>query len=183
MELLDICDELGDPIGEVIEREVAHREGILHRTSHVWLLRNKYNKVEVLLQRRSKDKDSFPDCFDISSAGHIKAGDSFINSAVRELKEELGIDINKEQLIDCGNRRFKFEDYFHGHLFKDNQVSKIFVLWCDLDEDKFSFLDHEVSEVKWIEFDKCYRMVKDDLIKHCIYVEELEIIKEYLSNK
>lgn len=182
MEILDICDEIGNPTGEVIDREIAHREGILHRTSHVWLLRKRNDNIEILLQRRSKDKDSFPDCFDISSAGHIKAGDSFIDSAVRELKEELGVEINSEQLIDCGNRRFRFEGDFHGYLFKDNQVSKIFVLWLDLEEDKFSFIDQEVSEVKWIEFYACYGMVKDNLIKHCIYLEELDIIKKYLEN-
>ncbi|MFQ9073926.1 MAG: hypothetical protein ACLR43_15365 [Faecalibacillus faecis] len=42
-------------------------------------------------------------------------------------------------MIDCGNRRFHFEEIFHGRLFKDNQVSKIFVLWKDLEE-KILFL-------------------------------------------
>ena len=35
-EILDIVDDNGQPTGEVIDRVTAHREGILHRTSHVW---------------------------------------------------------------------------------------------------------------------------------------------------
>ena len=46
---------------------------------------------ELLLQKRSHDKDSFPDCYDISSAGHVPAGSSVLDSAIRELSEELGI--------------------------------------------------------------------------------------------
>ena len=35
MEILDICDELGNPTGKTVEREIAHQQGILHRTAHV----------------------------------------------------------------------------------------------------------------------------------------------------
>ena len=89
------------------------------------------------------------------------------------MKEELGIVVRESELIDCGNRRFHFEEIFHGRLFKDNQVSKIFVL-----EEKDSvFVDHEVSEVKWLDFEKCYQDVKENKINHCIYIEELDIVK------
>lgn len=40
MEILDICDELGNPTGKTVEREIAHQQGILHRTAHVWILKN-----------------------------------------------------------------------------------------------------------------------------------------------
>ena len=122
MEILDICDELGNPTGKTVERKIAHQQGILHRTAHVWILRKKENKIQILLQKRSEQKDSFPGCYDISSAGHIPAGDNYGQSAVRELKEELGIVVRESELIDCGNRRFHFEEIFHGRLFKDNQV-------------------------------------------------------------
>ena len=96
------------------------------------------------------------------------------------MKEELGIVVRESELIDCGNRRFHFEEIFHGRLFKDNQVSKIFVLWKGLEEKDFVFVDHEVSEVKWLDFEKCYQDVKENKINHCIYIEELDIVKKYL---
>lgn len=64
MELLDIVDEQGRPTGETIERTLAHEQGILHRTSHVWIMREKKGKIQVLLQKRSEEKDSsFNRCF------------------------------------------------------------------------------------------------------------------------
>ena len=90
-EILDIVDEQGRPTGQTVPRAVAHAEGIRHRTSHVWILRRHAGRVEVLLQMRCQAKDSFPGCYDISSAGHIPAGCDFVESALRELREELGV--------------------------------------------------------------------------------------------
>ena len=51
-ELLDIVDEDGEPTGETVARVIAHRDGIRHRTSHVWLVRKGPTKaLEVLLQK------------------------------------------------------------------------------------------------------------------------------------
>ena len=88
-EYLDVIDDNGNLTGETVAREVAHRDGIRHRTSHLWLLRKKDGALQILLQKRSADKPSFPNCYDISSAGHIPAGGEFASSALRELKEEL----------------------------------------------------------------------------------------------
>ena len=81
MEYLDIVDENGVPTGKIAERTAAHKQGLRHRTSHVWILREQAGKVEVLLQKRSQNKDSFPGCYDISSAGHIPAGVDFLMTA------------------------------------------------------------------------------------------------------
>ena len=129
MELLDIVDENGIPTGEVVEREKAHREGVRHRTSHVWIARKRDGRVEILLQKRSQDKDSHPGCYDISSAGHIPAGVDFIPSALRELKEELGIEANPEELIYCGVRKGMYEDVFYGRRFVDNQCLSFVEKW------------------------------------------------------
>lgn len=70
-EFLDIVNENGLPTGRIVERSIAHLEGIWHRT--VWLVRRKEMTLQVLLQKRTAVK-SFPGCYDISSAGHIPAG-------------------------------------------------------------------------------------------------------------
>ena len=98
MELLDIVDENGIPTGKTIERKIAHSEGIRHRTAHVWIIRKTDNGAEVLLQKRAMGKDSFPGRYDTSSAGHIQAGDEPEESAIREMKEELGIDASVSDL-------------------------------------------------------------------------------------
>lgn len=181
MEYLDIVDENGQPTGEIVEREKAHAEGIMHRTSHVWLVRKKYGKLEVLLQKRSDSKESYPGCYDISSAGHIPAGVDFIPSAVRELKEEIGIDANGNDLIECGNRSVSWDDVFHGIPFHDRQYSKVFALICDFPEEAFILQKEEVSAVRWIEIDEAIDAVKYDKIPHCIYPEEMLMVKNVIE--
>ena len=122
-EILDVVDENGMPTGETVPREKAHAEGIRHRTSHVWLLRVRSGEIQVLLQKRCETKDSWPGCYDISSAGHIPAGVDFLPSAIRELQEELGVKAAPEELIFCGSRRICSDSEFHGHLFRDRQYS------------------------------------------------------------
>lgn len=183
MEMLDIVDEDGNPTGKTVDREIAHQQGILHRTSHVWLLRQKENQIQILLQKRSHQKDSYPGCYDISSAGHIPAGSDFRTSAIRELKEELGYDAKEEELIDCGVRHFEFQDIFHGKFFHDHQVSRIYVLWVDQESDDFVLQTEEVSEVKWFDFDDCFDKIKNNLIPHCIYIEELEMVQKQIREE
>ena len=176
MELLDIVDENGAPTGETVDRETAHAMGIRHRTSHVWLLRYRRGRPEVLLQKRSADKDSFPGCYDISSAGHIPAGDGFLPSALRELEEELGVKAEPSSLILCGQRSFSFRRVFHGKDFRDCQVSNVYVLFLDREEEEFTLQKSEVEAVEWFDLEECMRLVRENGIPHCIFPEELEMV-------
>ena len=112
MEYLDILDEHGEPTGKIIERTTAHEKGILHRTSHVWICRKHNSNIQILLQKRSRNKDSNPGCYDISSAGHIPAGSDFIDSALRELQEELGINAKKIRTDLLRSKTFLLQKYF-----------------------------------------------------------------------
>ena len=58
-EFLDIVNENGLPTGRIVERSIAHMEGIWHRTSHVWLVRRKEEAVQVLLQKRTAAGENF----------------------------------------------------------------------------------------------------------------------------
>ena len=177
MELLDIVDENGIPTGAVIDRETAHREGIRHRTAHLWLLRRREGQVQVLLQKRSMEKDSYPGCYDISSAGHIPAGVDFIPSALRELREELGLQARPEELILCGVRRFEYESVFHGRPFHDNQVSRVYALWRDVEPEALTLQKEEVERVDWMDYDRCVQVVSEGSFPNCIRMDELEMLK------
>lgn len=180
MEMLDIVDEYGEPTGRVKERSQVHKDGDRHRTSHVWIVRdNDKGSFDILLQKRSENKDSFPGCLDISSAGHIVAGTGFLESALRELKEELGITASKDQFIECGMRTIVSENIFHDKLFKDNQITKVYKLKLnDLDINTLNLQKEEVESVVWIDFNQCIEGVKNNTINHCIYLEELLMLKD-----
>ena len=179
-ELLDIVDENGEPTGQTVDREYAHSHGIWHRTAHLWLVREKNGTIQVLLQKRAREKDSHPGCYDISSAGHIPAGVGYMPSAIRELKEELGVDADESELIYCGDRIVSWDDAFHGKPFHDRQHSRVFILWLDLPEEQFRVDPAEVESVCWMDFDACCQGVQNDGFPHCISTEELNILKNAL---
>ena len=180
-EILDIVDEHGNPTGETVDRETAHLKGIRHRTAHVWLLREKGGKVQVLLQKRAEHKPSYPGCYDISSAGHIPAGVDYIPSALRELKEELGVSASADELHFCGVRYICSDDVFFGKEFHDRQVSKVFAMWKNIDENELRLQTEEVENVLWIDLDKCVESVESNNFKHCIMPEELMLLKSYIE--
>ena len=180
-EYLDIVDENGQPTGEIVDRETAHAKGILHRTSHVWIARKREGKVQILLQKRAKHKSSFPGCYDISSAGHIPAGDSYEVSAMRELEEELGVKADEKELIYCGDRKVIWDDVFFGKEFHDRQISRVFLLWLDREESEFILQESEADGILWMDFDECYKSVQNDLFENCIVLEELELIRKALT--
>lgn len=176
MEILDIVDQQGQPIGLTIDRETAHLEGVRHRTSHVWVLRRRDGETQVLLQKRSLIKDSFPGCYDISSAGHIPAGVDFIPSALRELKEELGLEAQAEELVYCGQRSFSTQNIFRDRPFWNRQVSNVYLLWRDVEPEQLSLQEEEVESVLWYPLDRCLREVRSRSLPSCIAPEELEMV-------
>jgi isopentenyldiphosphate isomerase len=178
MEFFDVIDENGMPTGETVERAEAHRGAIPHRTSHVWIARRKGGTVQILLQKRCMTKDSFPGCYDISSAGHIPAGDDFIPSAIRELKEELGVEIVEEALVECGTRKISIDDEFYGVPFHDRQFSKVFLLWLDREAAEFTVQKEEIDSVRWMDFEECKKAVEQHTIPNCIDMEELLMIEK-----
>ena len=176
-EYLDVVDETGTPTGEIVERSVAHRDGIPHRTAHLWLVRSRNERLQVLLQKRAETK-SFPGCYDISSAGHIPAGEEFVVSALRELQEELGVVVRAEDLICCGDRKIIWDDVFFGKEYHDRQYTRVFVLWKDLEDTDFCLQQEEVDSVRWMDLDLCMQGVKENSFPNCIEMEELLMVRD-----
>lgn len=86
-EQFEILDERGAPVG-LASRTRAHREGLWHRAAHVFLFRA---DGRLLIQRRQLDKDICPGAWDLSAAEHLKPGESYLEGALRGLREELGV--------------------------------------------------------------------------------------------
>lgn len=179
-ELFDIVDENGKPTGGIVTRSVAHKDGIRHRTAHVWIARKVENGWQVLLQKRAETKDSFPGRFDTSSAGHIPAGDEPLESAIRELHEELGIDAKPEQLKFAGVFQIHYEKEFHGKLFKDYEIANVFIYLEEVYSDKLILQKEELDSVEWFDLEEVLRECKVHNQKFCVPVKGLEIAKEYL---
>ncbi|GGN19946.1 putative Nudix hydrolase [Lentzea pudingi] len=98
-ELIDIYDENLNLQGTEM-KSVAHRTGLWHKSIHCWIIRGG-DGGSVLFQKRSAEKELFPNALDISAAGHYQSGES-VSDGVREIVEELGLDVPFEKLIPLG---------------------------------------------------------------------------------
>ena len=182
MEMFDIIDEQGQKTGRVKERGVVHREGALHATAHVWIARpNEKSGYDILLQKRSACKDSHPGCYDISSAGHVTVGDEVLVSAIRELKEELGIDAKPEDLTEIGVQYKTFEGEFYGKPFKDYQRSVLYLYQEPVDIDNLALQESEIESVCWMDYREALEAIKNNSIKHCIYEDEFRKVGKALG--
>ena len=182
MEYLDIVDEYGRPTGEIISRDTAHRDGILHRTAHVWVVRETEGKPQILLQKRSMEKESFPGLYDTSSAGHIPAGTEPLESALRELQEELGIRAGKDDLSYAGIFRIQYEKVFHGKLFRDNEVTWVYVYRKPVEISALVLQQSEVDEVRWFDLNEVWEEIQHSRERFCVPRQGLNILREYLKN-
>ncbi len=156
-EPVDICDEQGEPTGEVMLKSEAHNKSLWHPVVHLWI----YNsKNQALMQKRSSHKKVWPNKWDVAVAGHIAAGDNAKNTLVREVKEELGleIDIKDTNFVE----RIKFE-----HSMPENWTNRIFIdlysLKTELDGSKLTLEEEEVAEIQWIDIGELAKKIKGEV--------------------
>lgn len=182
LELLDICGEDGTPTGLVKERSMVHRDGDLHRTVHIWVIRKREDGgLDVLLQKRSKDKDSYPGCYDISSAGHVQAGDDFESSALRELKEELGIEAGREELAFIGWHEGYSSSSFRGQPWKNWEISAVYLYDKPVRINRLTIQKSEVESAVFMDYDEILGGMRDGSLENCLYPEEFQMIQKALE--
>ena len=110
LEMLEIVDENDNIIG-LETREKVHKEGLLHREIHVFFLTP---KGEIIFQHRAKDKDTYPDKLDATVGGHVDPNMTYEETAVKECKEETGVDIDTSKLLFLTKMRKKSFDQVTG---------------------------------------------------------------------
>lgn len=94
-EILEIVDSNDKVIGTATRAEI-HRQGFLHRAVHLFV----FNPAgQMYIQRRSRSKDRHPGKLDSSAAGHVDPGETYEETAIRELQEELGIKAEVKEIL------------------------------------------------------------------------------------
>ncbi len=86
-ELFDVVDESDRVVGQ-LERSRVHARGLLHRAVSVFVFNS---RGELLIQKRTATKDEYPLRYTASASGHVSAGESYDETAPREMQEELGL--------------------------------------------------------------------------------------------
>ncbi len=152
-ELVDVCDENNSPTGIQATKNEVHKKGLWHRASHIWI----YNsKGELLIQLRSKTIDLFPDMWDISVAGHVSTGEDTVTTALREIREEIDLKINKDDLDFFKIRTFKVR--FRNII--NNEFDYVYFLKFDGGINKLKLQKEEVQEIKFVPLKKIEQDLK-----------------------
>jgi len=136
-ELLFVVDEDNNPLEPKPRREV-HDNDYWHRTSDIWIINR---KGQVLCQKRSYLKDFNPGMWESFFGGHLGPDEVYDVGAAKELREELGIHANKEDLT--------LFTIFKHDLYRE--FRGVFVFLWDGKLDTIVREEEEVDEVAWID--------------------------------
>jgi isopentenyldiphosphate isomerase len=121
-ELLEVFGADGLPTGRAKSRAAVHRDGDWHQAFHCWIVRRA--RREVVLQRRSLSKDTYPGVWDAAAAGHWRYGETPAQAA-REIEEELGIHVPFAALTFRGR---EISDRIFPNGLIDREFHQVYVL-------------------------------------------------------
>lgn len=131
-EFLEIVNEKGEVTGVAPRSEIHGNPALMHRVAHV-LVFNK--RGEILLQRRSLKKDVAPGRWDTSVGGHVDPGERPEQAALREMREELGVEAAMEFL----------HSYIHTNVYETELV----YTFRAVKDDGFEFSAEEIEEIRF----------------------------------
>ena len=172
MEVLDLLSPDGDPAGRTKSKADVHRDGDWHLASHVWLVAP---DGRVLLQKRSATKENWPDLWDISVAGHVSAGESAIECAIREAREELGLALTARELTHLG--RLRWHAVLNDGAYIENEFHEVFVAPREIDVARLVLDPEEVADVVLVRPEEIERY---DVVPHD---EEYALLRRYLARR
>lgn len=143
-EQLKVFDQARNEIG-VASREEVHKKGYWHEVFHCWFVSNN----DLLLQLRSKQKKENPSLLDITAAGHLLANETAADG-VREVKEELGVDVIFEELQPLGI----IEYCSIQGTYIDNEIANVFLYNCQVEIEDFILQKEEVAGIVKVDFNE-----------------------------
>lgn len=162
-EEFDIVDSENRCIGRATRRR-CHEEGLLHRSTHVFLFRARQTigrlraEVEVLLQKRSEKKKVGGGLWDVSTAEHVSAGENYVQATARGLYEELGIHINEDHDLVQIRQAYLSKQYYKEAGVLDNLFTCLFAMIYD--EETHGALRVDGAEVECVEWWPVSTLVK-----------------------
>jgi 8-oxo-dGTP diphosphatase len=160
MEICNIVDELGNRTGRVVTRGMNLAPGEFYPVVHVWI-RDKLSNY--LIQQRAFHLASSPGAWAVT-VGYVLAGEDSISGAIREVKEELGIQLSSSQLklIDRHTMENRVEDVWLADISRSSMGSPI--------------LGPEVADWKWVSKAELEQMVnQNDFFRYSYFNTFLSI--------
>lgn len=175
MEMLDVLDEKGNKTGIQKSKKELYQSGEWFCSVHIWIIND---KREILLQKRSPKKTTFPNLWAVSVSGHVDAGETSIETVIREIKEELNLDVREEQCkyLFTLKRENIFENCIN-RVFDD-----IYLLNLNIDVNNTKLQKSELCEIKYFDYNDLKNMLYNKDPRFVPLDEEKIRLFEYLDN-
>ncbi len=167
-ELLTEVTAQNEVIGPIPRNEAHTDNNKIYRQTYIIV---KDVKGRVLIQKRSATKDLYPNCWDLSVGGHVPFGLNYEETAVKELKEELGISTTKDDLT------------FMGEVLVDLPSSKEFFHVFEYTlkpTDTIHPMSEEVADVQWMPIEKIQKSMKDQTMTW--YPRPIQVVEKIYTN-
>ncbi len=158
MEIWDIYDSEGNLTGRTIPRGDTLKEGDYHLVVHIWFVNS---KGQVLIQKRPDNLKYAPGVWAITGGSALQGEDS-LTAAIRETKEELGLDV----VPDIGPIRHK----------RPSSFTDIWIVKRDIDINDITMQEEEVEAIMWV-----YPKELQDMIKNGSFHRYSELYFEKVS--
>lgn len=154
-ELIDVLDNKGNKTGIIKKKSDIKRDGDYHRAIAVLVINN---NNEILMQKRSSNKKVYPNLWSIFVKGHVQASETSIEACIRELSEEVGININSNELS-------YLYTIFEEVIDKD-YIERIFydtyILRKDFNLTDITIQEEELSEIKLVDSNKVISLIENN---------------------
>lgn len=142
------------PIG-VENRDVVHQKGLWHKTVHCWL----YDKNGNVYFQIRKDSGKLY----TTASGHVLAGETLNAAFRREVKEEIGIDIDTSQATLVEINAWRLDKVKDGKPFRDRAFANVYINCLADDATNFQFDATEVLGLIKVNANQCLALLKGQL--------------------
>jgi len=133
-ELLEVVNHKGEVINLLPRRTIHGNPSLIHRVVHVLVFNS---RGELLLQKRSMNKDVAPGKWDTSVGGHLNPGEGPLSGVHRETKEELGIVVEEPEFLYT---------YIHTNSY---ETELVYTYSCLYEGPPIHFNPGEIDEIKF----------------------------------
>lgn len=158
MEIWDLYDEARNVIGEHIRGTELPENGF-HLVVHVWI---KNSEGKYLMTQRSKNKPTFPLMWECVGGSTLKGEDS-IQSAVREVAEEVGLKFaptDGELLLTQTRKTVNGKRY--------NDIVDVWLFRYDGDVSLENATTDEVEQVRWMNREEIEALRRENKLVYSI---------------
>lgn len=173
-ELIDVLNEDGTKTGEVVTRKEVHERGLWHRIVVIAVIDKERH---LLMQQRSKYVKTNPEKWDVSVAGHVSAGQTSMGAAIREVKEEIGLEIKQEELTYITT--YSEPTRRQGDII-DNQFFDFYiVIKPKIEIESIHIQESEVENVKLCDLEEVKDKLENNMVvkRDIVYKEILQYLK------